>query len=130
MIEQNNQLKKNFEEYDQTKDNYVNEIISNIQENNKYAIEKYVTNLLTLIIINSNYSTPEKIFAYIQELEKQINCYKAREKDYKERIEEKTKQIEKVEKTNQSLKESIQRLDRKIAIASKITLMNEKKANK
>lgn len=130
MIEQNNQLKKNFEEYDQTKDNYVNEIISNIRENNKYAIEKYVTNLLTLIIINSNYSTPEKIFAYIQELEKQINCYKAREKDYKERIEEKTKQIEKVEKTNQSLKESIQRLDRKIAIASKITLMNEKKANK
>lgn len=61
-------------------------------------------------------------------MEKQINGYKAREKDFKERIKEKTMEIEKIEKTNQSLKNAIQKLDKKIEIAAKLTASGNKKS--
>ena len=68
----------------------------------------------------------QKIFNYIKELEAKINGYKIKEKDYKDKIEEQTKEIEKAERLNQSLKQSIQKLDKKISLANTLTAKNKK----
>lgn len=77
----------------------------------------------------SKYSSSDKIFNYIKELEAKINTYKIKEKDYKEIIEEQTKQIEKAEKVNQALKQSIQKLDKKISLANTL-IASKKQMNK
>lgn len=41
MIEQNSQLKTNFDSYDVSKDKFVTEMITNLEESNKKEFEKY-----------------------------------------------------------------------------------------
>ena len=45
---------------------------------------------------------------------------------YEDKIEEQTKEIEKAERLNQSLKQSIQKLDKKISLANTLTAKNKK----
>ena len=109
MIEQNLQLKLQFEMYDKNKDIVINEYINSVEC--KYKDD-----------IKNKYSSTEKIFNYIKELESKINGYKIKEKDYKEKIEQQTKEIEKAEKVNTQLKQTLEKLDKKITMAN--TIMN------
>ena len=111
MIEQNTQLKTQFEVYDKNKDEFINEYISSVEC--KYKDD-----------IKNKYSSTEKIFNYIKELESKINGYKIKEKDYKDKIEQQTKEIEKAEKINTQLKQTLAKLDKKISMAN--TIMNSK----
>ncbi|MCQ2820219.1 MAG: hypothetical protein MJ252_23385, partial [archaeon] len=66
------------------------------------------------------YSKPENIFNYIRELETKINLYKIKEKDYEQAIEEKKKKLEKAERVNASLQNTLQKLEKKINMANEL----------
>ena len=62
-------------------------------------------------------------------MEMEINKYKIREIDYKEEIQQKTKEIEKYTIIQNDLKKHIEKLDSKISLSNKLIKKENKNNN-